>query len=119
MRTPGTSNGRRDELVLSIGGIVGRVELVGGQPTFIEQLRARYGAFEVPAATVVEHDFALSLSLTSVRPRSRLNDASKHPLQVKATAAAIKMARWDFDVKLARSKARGADRLSYKGGGRC
>ena len=40
----------REEIVLSIGGVVAHLELAGAQPVFMEQLRARYGAFEMPAA---------------------------------------------------------------------
>ena len=39
----------RYDLLLSIGGVVGRLELVGGNATFIDQLRARYSAFEALA----------------------------------------------------------------------
>ena len=59
------STGRRSELSLAIGGVVAHLELEGAPPTFIDQMRARYGAFEMPSAPWVERDISLRLTLTS------------------------------------------------------
>ena len=58
----------REEIVLSIGGVVAHLELAGAQPVFMEQLRARYGAFEMPAAPWVQRDISLRLTLDSAAP---------------------------------------------------
>jgi len=42
-----------EELLLAIGGVVVHLDLKGAHPTFIEQVRQRYGAFEMPPAAWV------------------------------------------------------------------
>ena len=75
--------GSRDELLLSIGGVVCRLELWRArQQTFIDQLRARYCAFELPAAPWVQDDISLRLNLVSAPPpgtRDRSRRARKAP----------------------------------------
>jgi len=116
--TPAT---HRDELLLSIGGVVGRIELRGGQPTFVEQLRARYAAFELPAAPWVDCDFSLRLNLSSASApgaRDRMADSEAQPLTVKAGARALSLSRWDFKVNLTGKQPR-RGRITYAGSGRC
>ena len=50
--SPRSTKAAEDELLLAIGGVVAHLELEGAQPTFLEQLRARYGAFEMPVRAV-------------------------------------------------------------------
>ena len=67
--------------------MVAHLELEGAQPTFIEQLRARYGAFEMPVAPWVERDISLRLTLTSAAPpraAGRRAETEAHPLSVTA-----------------------------------
>jgi hypothetical protein len=111
----------REELLLSIGGVVAHLELIGAQPLFMEQLRARYGAFEMPAAPWVAKDFSLRLTLESAAPpgdpnRRAIIDA--HPLAVNAAGRTITAERWDFAVKLTTESGRGSH-VSYRGSGRC
>lgn len=109
------------ELLLSIGGLVGHVELRGAQPVFLEQLRARYGAFELPASARVERDFSLRLTFApsaAPGPAGRLAETEAHPLRVSATGRTIAAERWDFRVRLTGRAGRGG-RVGYRGDGRC
>jgi hypothetical protein len=110
------------ELMLSIGGLVGHVELHGAQPVFLEQLRARYAAFEMPAAACVERDFSLRLTFApSAAPGPagrRLAETEAHPLKVTATRWTIAAQRWDFKVRLT-GRAGRVGRVDYRGEGHC
>jgi hypothetical protein len=112
----------RDELTLAIGGVVAHLDLEGAQPTFLEQLRARYGAFEMPAAPLVERDLSLHLTLTSAPPPSRSGRRAQmegHPLTVTASARTIAAERWDFSVKVNAGKSARSGRVNYRGSARC
>jgi hypothetical protein len=119
-RSPGAP--RSEELMLSIGGLCGHLELRGAQPVFIQQLRARYGAFELPAAPRVERDFSLRLTFAPAAAPGpaarRLAETEARPLEVAAGARAIVAERWDFKVRLVRQP-RSDGRGSYRGSGRC
>jgi hypothetical protein len=109
-------------LTLSIGGLVGHLEIEGAEPIFLEQLRARYGAFELPDGDWVARDFSLRLKLDRLPPpgasaQRRLALTEARPLVVTAAARAIAARRWDFQVRLAGRSSRG--RISYRGEGRC
>jgi hypothetical protein len=117
-----TSRPRRDEILLSIGGCVGRLELLGGAQTFIQQLHARYGAFELPAATWVESDFSLRLDLTPPpppKPGDALAALKSAPLTVKATQGGIRVSRWDLAVKMTASATGRGRQIRYRGKGSC
>jgi hypothetical protein len=115
-RTP-----RPSELMLSIGGVVGHVELRGATPLFVEQLRARYGAFEMPAAPGVHRDFSLELDVgvLPTRPPGSPADIANRPLTVSAKGRTITIDRWDLAVRLAGETAARGRRPSYRGQGRC
>src|SRR5262245_4043854 len=101
--SPRSPSQRRDEILLSIGGVVAHLELLGAQPVFMEQLRARYGAFELPAAPRIARDFSLRLTLESAAPpgvAGRRPTPQTHPLVVSATGVKIAAERWDFAIKL-------------------
>ena len=113
---------RRDDLLLSIGGVVAHVELVGGHQPFIDQLHARYGAFEMPAATWVERDISLRLDLIPASPpgaRDYRVALETKPLRVAATARAIAVTRWDLRAKLTAAPRPRRGRTTYRGSGRC
>jgi hypothetical protein len=110
-----------EEIVLSIGGVVAHLELIGAQPVFMEQLRARYGAFEMPAAPWVQRDISLRLTLESAAPpraAGRRAAIDAHPLAVTASGRTIAVERWDFSVKVTAEAGRTAH-TSYRGSGRC
>jgi hypothetical protein len=113
---------RSHELMLSIGGLVGGIELRGAQPVFLEQLHARYGAFEMPAAARVERDFSLCLTFepgAAPGPAGRrLAKTEANPLNVVARGRTIAAERWDFRIRLAGRAGRGG-RVTYRGAGRC
>jgi hypothetical protein len=109
-------------LTLSIGGLVGHLQLDGAEPVFLEQLRARYGAFELPTGDWTARDFSLRLKLDRLPPpgasaAARLALTEANPLEVTAGASTIAARRWDFQVRLAGRSSRG--RLAYRGQGRC
>jgi hypothetical protein len=110
----------RADLVLGIGGLFARIELVGATPPFVEQVFARYDAFQMPALSEGAYDFVLRLDMQSAPApgvRDALADAEAHPLTVTATERTILVKRWDFAVRL-RAQGRGR-RVSYRGRGRC
>ena len=115
---PETSEGH--DLVLCIGGLVGHVQLLGAGRSFIEQVLARYEAFELPVLPDVHRDFSLRLELRPPPPagaRDALAADAAYPLTVRATGRTIGVTRWDLDVRLL---ARGRGRqVSYRGRGRC
>ena len=99
------------------------LELDGAQAPFMEQLRARYGAFEMPVAPWVQRDVSLRITLTSAAPPrgagGRLSDAEAHPLSVAAAGRSITAERWDFSLKLTPETGGKAPRVSYRGSARC
>ncbi len=108
------------ELVLCIGGLVGRFELWGANRTFVEQVMARYAAFELPALPAAECDFSLRLDLCSAPPpgvRDAIAEADAHPLTVKVTDRTIRIERWDLAARLV-AEGRGR-RAIYRGRARC
>jgi hypothetical protein len=110
-------------LSLSIGGIVGHLEIEGAHAVFLEQVRARYGAFVLPSTNLSGGDFYLRLELDPIAaPGSsaskRLAETEAHPLKVTARGRTIAAERWDFQAHLQGRSAR--DRgVSYRGEGRC
>jgi len=112
-------------MLLSIGGLVGELEVAGALPVFLDQLHARYGAFELPATSRLERDFVVRLDMVAVRvPTSkaaiqrRFAESEAHPLTVNASGRRLAATRWDFDVQLAGRAGRGG-RVTYHGAGRC
>jgi len=85
---------------------------------FLQQLRDRYGAFEMPASPNVTRDFSLTLRMKSAPPpiKRAVPDYEKTPLRVQTTANAIKFSRWDCEVNLALENGRGR-RGTFKGEG--
>jgi hypothetical protein len=114
-------------LSLSIGGIVGHLVIEGAQGIFLEQVRARYGAFVLPSTSLGAGDFHLRLQLDPIAaPGSsaskRLAETEAHPLKVTVRGRTIAAERWDFRARLQeRSVPRPASdrRVSYRGEGRC
>jgi hypothetical protein len=117
MRAPST------ELLLSIGGLAGRVILGAAPEPFLVQARARYGAFTMPPSPGVAAGFSLRLAFEPAPPvapaavPAHLADTQAHPLTVKATDKSITISRWDIDVRL-RAKRVGR-RTEWVGSGRC
>jgi hypothetical protein len=111
----------RADLALAIGGLVTYLELEGAQATFIEQMRARYGAFEMPASPLVEPDVLLRVTMVSMPPPvegGRVAEMEARPLTLTSTAKGITVERWDVSAKLTASPGRGK-RLRYRGSARC
>ena len=126
MTRPVAGRSEKLTLSLSIGGIVGCLEIEGAQPVFLEQVRARYGAFILPSGSLGVSDFSLRLELDPIAaPGSsaskRLAETEAHPLKVTARGRTIAAERWDFRARLqGRSvPGRGVSGISYRGEARC
>ena len=103
--TAGGSEKLTLSLSLSIGGIVGHLSIEGAQAVFLEQVRARYGAFILPSGSRGASDFSLRLELDPIAaPGSsaskRLAETEAHPLKVTAKGRTIVAERWDFRARL-------------------
>jgi len=112
-----------ETLTLSIGGVVGHLELAGAAAPFMAQVRARYGAFELPPATGVARDFSLRLELRALPPPGassarRLAQTEAQPLVVIASGRSLAAKRWDFEIRLA-GRAGRDKRVAYRGEGKC
>jgi hypothetical protein len=91
------------ELLLSIGGLVGRFALGSAPVPFVAQLRERYDAFTLPRSPAVEHIFTVDLRFRSAKPApDRWRKASSHPLIVKSDHRTVEIDRWDFTATLQR-----------------
>jgi len=127
MTRPITARFEKLSLSLSIGGIVGHLEIEGAQAVFLEQVRARYGAFILPSSSRGASDFSLRLELDPIAaPGSssakRLAQTEAHPLKVTTSGRAIAAERWDFQARLqGRPAPRSAPSrgVTYHGDGHC
>ena len=126
MTRPGAGGSEKLTLSLSIGGIVGCLEIEGAQAIFLEQVRARYGAFILPSSPGGASDFSLRLKLDPIAApgaaSKRLAETEAHPLKVTASGRSIAAERWDFQARLqARSAPRSTPKrgVSYQGEARC
>jgi hypothetical protein len=117
-KRPKTST--KTEVLLSIGGITGRLEVSGAPEVFLAQVRERYRAFLMPASPAVAAGFTLRLRFESAPPpvdlAAHYARTQAHPLTVKATDKALSISRWDLAVRLAARRARG--RTVWVGAGR-
>jgi hypothetical protein len=123
MTRPVAGGSEKLTLSLSIGGMVGCLEIGGAQAVFLEQVRARYGAFILPSSSRGASDFSLRLELDPIAaPGSsaskRLAETEAHPLKVTAKGRTIVAERWDFRARLQGRSAPGRG-VSYHGEARC
>jgi hypothetical protein len=115
-----TKTNKTTDVVISIGGIAGRIQMQGAPEVFRAQVTERYGAFMMPAGPDVDVGFTLRLRFVSPPPpgdpilRTRPHE---RPLAVKATDKALTVSRWDLGVRLAPKRSRG--RVRWEGTGRC
>ncbi|HEX3698007.1 MAG TPA: hypothetical protein VH374_21720 [Polyangia bacterium] len=108
------------ELLLSIGGVVGRISLGSAPSAFLDQIAARYDAFRLPPADWVDRAFALRLTFVPAvasGPAGRTAELAAQPLTINASGRAIKASRWDFSFKLAPETFR--KRARWAGTARC
>jgi hypothetical protein len=113
------------EFLLSIGGTTGHLVLARAPEPFLAQIRERYGAFTMPPAPGVDRRFSLRLTFEpelamtaqgGARAAEHVADVEAHPLKVTATERAIKIDRWDIQVRLAARTTPG--RTQWTGRGR-
>jgi hypothetical protein len=108
------------DLMLSVGGVTGRLSLGAAPAAFLEQAVARYDAFRVPPADWVDRSFALRLTFVpaaALRADGRTGEMTAHPLSFTTSARVIKGDRWDFSFKLQPETFR--DRPRWIGQARC
>jgi hypothetical protein len=109
------------ELLLSIGGIAARLSFGAAPEPFLTQVRARYGAFTMPASPDVATGVSLRLRFEPMAPltdvAAHLAHTEAHPLVVKATDKTITIKRWDLSVRLSAKKTRG--HVEWVGAGHC
>jgi hypothetical protein len=119
---------RSFELLLSIGGLAGRVLLVGAPAAFVDQVKVRYAAFTLPTSPLVEARFSLRLafepSAVPVSPdaiAARQAYTQAHQLTVNGTDKTLRIERWDLSARLGAkaSRTRGGRRTVWTGSGRC
>ena len=99
---PGTT------LLLSIGGVVGRLELGDAPAPFIQQLRERYHPYTVPPADWVKSAFVLRVVFTAaaavVDGEVRAGEVAARPLRVEESHEEIRIGRWDFGARIVPSE---------------
>jgi hypothetical protein len=92
------------EIMIAVGGIVTHLELEGATTAIVEQIKERYGAFEMPPAPRAERQLSLRLRLRPASSPGAFMDetsASRRPLSVAMRAQLLTAERWDFAVQLA------------------
>lgn len=105
------------QLVLSIGGLVGRLVLGSAPAPFLAQLRERYDAFSLPPSPAIDEVFRLEVRFRSARPTpDRLRKTITRPLAVTAGRRQVEIDRWDFSAHLQR---RGPDPGRFVGSATC
>jgi hypothetical protein len=110
----------RTDLLLSIGGIAGRLRLGGAPQPFLSDVWGRYGSFTLPSSPDVAAGFTLRLTFESMPlfdSALRAAQTLATPLTVKATDKTITISRWDISVRLVAKRTRG--RTEWVGTGRC
>jgi hypothetical protein len=118
--TPTRPTTSDDELLLSIGAVVGAVSLLGAPQPFVAQLRARYEAFLMPPSPGVARAFSVTLRFDAAPPgklAGRVSETGARPLAVTAGERAMEITRWDFEVRL--DAQGGRARAAWSGAGRC
>jgi hypothetical protein len=117
---PSATQPRTTDLIVSIGGVAGRITLGAAPGPFLDQIRARYEAFLLPPAEWVDHAFSLRLTFrpaAPIGPRGREADMKATPLTVDSGKRNLKIDRWDFDARLGPQTSRGRPR--WAGSARC
>src|SRR5438309_2180797 len=110
------------DIMLSVGGVVGRLSLGAAPAAFLDQVAARYDAFRLPAADLTDRAFALQVTFmpaAAVRAEGRTGEIVAHPLRItnNARAGVMKGERWDFSFKLSHGTFR--KRQRWAGQARC
>jgi hypothetical protein len=114
------------ELLLSIGGIAGRVVLEGAPGAFIDQVKSRYAAFLLPSSPLIDVGFSVRLSLepparvpvTAKERAARLATIDAKKLTVSATDKSLRFERWDLGARLT-AKPAARRRVQWVGKGHC
>lgn len=92
-------------MLVSIGGVVGHLDLGAAPAPFIQQVRDRYGPYTVPPAAWVERAFSIEVTFTAAAGFAdgglRAGEVAARPLRVDESGDGIRVARWDFSATLA------------------
>jgi hypothetical protein len=119
---PADSAVNSDDLLVSIGGVVGHFALGEAPAPFLQQVRDRYGPYTVPPAAWVERAFSVAVTFTAAVTASdgglRAGEVAARPLRVDESDHAIRVGRWDFSAALAPGRREGG-RPIWKGDASC
>src|SRR5262245_40612967 len=88
-----------DELVLSMGGITGRIRMAAPN-LFLDDVRKRYSPFTIPSAPCVKSDFRLEIKARQSRVRTilDLSGTNSGTISVSSTGSILDIRRHDFDA---------------------
>jgi hypothetical protein len=110
----GGEAGISEDMLLSIGGIVGHLSLGTAPAPFLEQLRERYAPYTIPPAPWVGRAFSLRVGFLAAAPivdaATRAGGVAAHPLRIQESNHEIRVGRWDFTARLTSAPERGAPR---------
>ena len=83
-------------LLLSVGGVVGEVSLIGATPAFAADIRRRYAGFSLPNGKSVPRGFVLEVVFSeNTRLGGPWPEGVIQP-EVSSTSTRIDIRRWDF-----------------------
>ena len=104
-----------EDMLISIGGVVGHLSLGTAPAPFLKELRERYAPYSIPPAPWVGRAFSLQVAFGAAAPivdaATRAGGVAAHPLRIQESNQEIRVGRWDFTARLtlatARAPARG------------
>jgi hypothetical protein len=102
-------------LLLSIGGVVGEVSLIGATPEFADDVRRRYAGFSLPNGKSVPRGFALEVMFSENRRLGGPWPEGVIQPEVTSSSSRIDIRRWDFLCRMT-SGPRGG---SFRGNAEC
>lgn len=105
------TEGSVHQILLSIGGVIGRIDFIGMPSEFAHNLRDRYDPWCLPASPLVRETFLLQVNLQAIATdpeslQARREKPLHHPLVVVDTDTAIELDRWDLHARLDRASPR-------------
>jgi hypothetical protein len=83
-------------LLLSIGGVVGEVILIGATATLVAEISRRYAGFSLPNGKSVPRGFALEVTFSDNPRLGGPWPAGVIQPEVGSSSTAIDIRRWDF-----------------------
>jgi hypothetical protein len=113
--TRGGKGDGRAELLVSIGGVVGHLVMVGAPGPLLADLRRRYAAFLLPNSPGVDRAFSLRVTMRGQEPTPMDARRIALPPRVQAAGDEVEIERGDFYAELRRAR----PGLPFQGRGQC